>query len=336
MTQASRPVAGRLTDYPNSDCGPYSGPQWRELFHNLFTLDRTTQGPLSSVDEELEVEVVNALDDDIRVNTGAGFCNGALLLNDADVEFSSAPSGTVVMVLNATNAAYNTNLTFPDDTTDYGVGPSVEAYTCRICIFTGAGSIVQNDSIWMVPLAEYGGGSSLTDEREFCEYAGLSANRTRQILVPHNGMFWFTPNTTYGNNDSYVGGYTVRTGAMLRNTADLVRLYAGWVVPEDFVSDLSATLIFHSNGVHTYRLAAYAYYGQVGETASTHGHSWGWSNWADGGPANMFVEVHTFNLTDAQIGDIVTFQVDRDCDHASDGTGNPNSPGWMIEYTSDS
>lgn len=346
MTQSSRPVAGRLTDFPNSDCGPYTGPQWREVYSTLFTRDPTTMGPLRGIDNELEVVVTNAVAENIRVRTGAGICNGALLLNDANVNFSSAPSGTVVMVLNATNAAYNTNLTFPDDTTDYGVGPSVEAYTCRLAICTS--SLIQNNSIWMIPLATYSGGNNLVDDRTFCEYADASLpsaeeitatmieDRTRRILVPHvGGYLGTTPCDTH--TDPYTGGALINIGFRFSKNCGNASAYTEWMVPSDFVSGLQAIPVWNSYfGAGTFRVYARVYYGSIGQGFQTHSTTWGPVSWACAN-GNRLTEMHTLNLVDAVVGDILHLELIRYGGHGDDtGPTFAYSPGWILEYIADS
>lgn len=344
MTQSSRPVAGRLTDFPNSDCGPYTGPQWREVYSTLFTQDPTTMGPLREIDNELEVVVTNAVSDNIRVRTGAGICNGAVLLNDANVNFSSAPSGTVVMVLNATNAAYNTNLTFPDDTTDYGVGPSVEAYTCRLAICTS--SLIQNNSIWMIPLATYAGGNDLTDDRTFCEFSDASVppnesvtptqieNRTRRILVPHVGVVIGTT-PCGGYDDTYCGGSMISNGARFSKSCGIVSAYTHWMVPVDFYGSLTATPIWNS-GIGTFYVYEGADYGSIGQVEDAHTQNWGpgaWTSTLD----DRLEEMRVLNLGSAVPGDIINFVLWRNGSYVSDtGPEFAYSPGWMIEYIADS
>lgn len=185
MTQASRPQADNIANYPTSDAGPYSADQWAELFQVLFTGDQeATQGPLLRYLNELEVTTAAG---DITVDTGAGFCYGHWFVSSATVTFSPthvAREDRVVLVNNNTNATYNTNLEFPTVLTDYNLTASIEPYSCRLAILTGTGPgaprpLVNAGGINMVQLAHYdidgvGAVTNLTDDRDFARYSHLA------------------------------------------------------------------------------------------------------------------------------------------------------------------
>ena len=109
MTQASRPQADHITNFPApSDPGPYSADQWAQLFQIVFTGDQqTTQGPFIRYLNELEC--ADNASNAVTVDTGAGICNGHILISSEQETFAipAGPVATridrVVMVENNTN-----------------------------------------------------------------------------------------------------------------------------------------------------------------------------------------------------------------------------------------
>ncbi len=346
MTQASRPTGQNIANFPAGDSGPYSSGQWRALFAALFTQSPTTQGPLINWLNELAV--TSSAANSISVASGAAMVNGNLLLNDAAVAFTvpSAPAGAtrtdyVVATLNDTGTPYSTGLTFPTVLTDYAGEAAIPTYACRLAILRGTPgggtpTLIQSGETFMVPLATYiindaGTISSLIDRRAFCVFSSAYA-KTRGFLLPYAGQY--RSSTGGGTPDRYTGGYSTEFGASLFRIFERTSAYAGLSVPDDFLSGLTATILLNSSGPGDYRFAAWVRYGGIGEAWDTHGHTWSENTWSDVGVNGTLVEVHTFSLTHASIGDIVSLNFRRNATHAEDtGAHFIQSPGWWIEYT---
>jgi hypothetical protein len=223
------------------------------------------------------------------------------------------------MFLNATNAAYNTNLTFPDDTTDYGVGPSVEAYTCRIVLCTS--SILQNANYWMVPLATYAGGNALTDDREFCVYATETSDRTRQTWAPCLSAY---------NNTDGVDIAPQEGGAYLPDSK-LAEAYGTWHVPSSFVSDLTITpVVIPYAGGNIYGRSR-SYHGACTELSGQHYTVGSWSANAGVAYRNVCQWEHPIAPS---AGDLILLRWQRDATNPLDTvSASVHVKGWIIEYT---
>ena len=203
MTQVSLPQAGDGV----GDSGPYTSDDWAQFFEVVFTGDQAaTQGVLRNYLNELEV---TAAANTISIDTGAGFCYGHWLLNDASVDINAnACAGVetrwdrVVLVQNETAVAYNTNLLWPGA---YAAG--VPLNSCRIAILRGiCGSpgvlpaLLTGPNYYMTELARYqvtgGAVGTVTDYRDYCNFsteigADWIENRTRNFFVP--ALIGFSP-----------------------------------------------------------------------------------------------------------------------------------------------
>lgn len=270
MTQASRPAADHITNYPTSDAGPYSADQWAELFAALFSPDDADQGPLIRYLNELEVT-----DDgfDIDVDTGAAMVDGHFFHNDASVAFTIPhPAGNpridrVVILVNNTNAVVTVSdlgftLDFPDVLTDYNGTPSVEPYSARLVIVQGteAGAPVapgldQNINHYMIPLYQYqisvaGAITAGTDQREFCYFA--STVTTRKFFVPAisgydlTGAAELSPISLFGAVN-YVGPMITMADATVSYA------YGRFVFPTDFYRNMKVkAVLLNGNGGNIY------------------------------------------------------------------------------------
>jgi len=114
-------------------------------------------------------------------------------------------------------------------------------------------------------------------------------------------------------------------------------VYGHWVIPVDFVSDLSIQWIgFGSaDGTSGYGMLGATYrYGQVGEEWDTHEHFSATSQ------VSMSISTiqafKTVALPSAEIGDVVTFLCQRNGVSASDTFDSDIfSQGWLISYTAE-
>ncbi len=342
MTQRSRPQAGHSNTYPvPSDPGPYSSDQWAELFQVLFTGDQeATQGPLIRYLNEL---IVTNTTPTFTVGTGAGFCYGHWFVNSALVTFNpsnAAREDRVVLVENNTNTAYDTNLEFPTVLTDYDAG-DVPAYSCRLAILTGTGpaaprALVNAGGINMVMLAHYdiaagGAISGLTDERDFCEFStqvepDMIVDRTRKFFVQCAGGYDQTSPVELINRSMV--GISVPDAVISMG-------YGQFIVPDDFVSGMTATLVVSPNASGNIYSRNRCIYGQCGEVNSTHSASVGLAAVA----ITQFEWecIQEISLASAAINDIVGLEFQRDAVDALDTINDiVGFAGWIIEYTADS
>lgn len=266
MAQTSLPQAGESV----GDSGPYTADDWAKLLEVVFTGDQaTTQGVLRHYLNELEVTNVGNI---ISINTGGGFCYGRWLNNDASIDITAtACAGVetrwdrVVLVQNATAAAYNTNLLLP---AAYPAG--VPRNSCRIAILRGTcGSpgvlpaLLTGPNYYMVELARYqvtgGTVGTITDYRDYCNFsteigAGQIENRTRQFWVP--ALIGWNYDTTATISLGHTGSLVYGPYITLPDDDDAVaegRFFA----PTDYASDMTVTTVLVS-------LAAGNIYGQAG------------------------------------------------------------------------
>lgn len=205
MTQASRPQADNIANYPApSDPGPYSADQWAELFLTLFTGDRAThQGPFRRYLNELEPADNGTTT--VTVDTGAGIVNGHVLVSSEQETFA-IPAGPVasrtdrvVIVENNQNVEVTQTvagrpLLFPNDLSEYTATPGVPAYSARLAIVRGADGaglpgIDQTTALYMVELYRYDINnvptiSNATDYRNFAKTTTASKHQIAQVDVP--------------------------------------------------------------------------------------------------------------------------------------------------------
>lgn len=348
MSQISRPQQGRQATYP--DAGGYNANQWARLLTIAHVEDRTSQGPFYWYLDGLAVS--NPAGVTIRVAKGAGFCNGHLLINEdrldesnaSNVDFTpSTPAASsrvdvVVMVQNATNAAYDGTLDygaavleFPTDLTDYEGTASVPANSARLAILTGvegAGaprSLTQdvglNGDIWMVELARYTistapAVSSLTDNRDF-----VDAEEITEFVQATSGEGSVTGILGPGSD-----------GTMI-NTPDAEdsEVSAGFIVPENFISNMRVTAVVIPDGTGNLNASLSHSYAACGEDEFTHTDSLGLTTYAvTNGTQSCIGEI---TLTNAAVGDIVRLKINRRADLAADTiNASMRVVGWKIEY----
>lgn len=87
MTQTSYPWAGEAT----GDCGPYSDDQWSDAWRYLLTKDRTLEGVIKGIDNELEVTGTTS---PVSVDTGVALVDGKIYENGASEDVAvPTPSG---------------------------------------------------------------------------------------------------------------------------------------------------------------------------------------------------------------------------------------------------
>ena len=168
----SLPWSGIVT----GDAGPYSDDDWSDMFRYLFCFDRTAQGPVANVLNELAVSGVAT---PITVATGIALADGKFYLNDSAV--------SVVIPTPAVSTRIDRIV----------IRKSWAAQTCRITRIEGiegggVPALVQNDGVtWDVPLAQIstttGGVITVTDDREFLWTPMSYLTQIYQRDAPTNG-----------------------------------------------------------------------------------------------------------------------------------------------------
>lgn len=282
MTQSSRPQAEHVNN-GYLDAGPYSATQWRDFNNINLVGDKTagvggfkwSRGPFLSYLNALSVS--NPAGVTIQVETGAGLVNGHQLVSTAQTPFTpTTPVANpridiVVMVENNTAAAYNTNLMFPTSLVDYGGVASIPPYTARIAILRGtenvapvAPTLIQTPTIFMTPLAQYQISvvpaiSALTDRRDFVDawiqyvfvpaVGGEDATLASLLEAVTAGVLYAGVNLADGSNANFQGGT--------------------WIVPEDYISNISITPVVIPLGTGDLYASASVVGGGCGEAYNT-------------------------------------------------------------------
>ena len=153
------------------------------------------------------------------------------------------------------------------------------------------------------------------------------ADRTRKFFVQCAGGHDTTGGGTDLVNTSMLG-ITIPDGTVSHG-------YGQFMVPEDFVSGMTATLVVCPNQNGDIYSRNRCIYGQCGEVNDTHTAS----------VALAAVTITQFeweciqaiSLANAATGDIVGLQFDRDSVNVLDTIGDIVSfAGWIVEYTADS
>ena len=317
----------------------------------MFTGDQAaTQGVLRNYLNELEVTVVG---NTISINTGAGFCYGHWLLNDASVNITALPCAgvetgwnRVVLVQNETAVAYNTNLMLP---AAYAAG--VPRNSCRIAILRGTcGSpgvlpaLLTGPNYYMVEIGRYqvtgGSAGAITDYRDYCEFSTLLnadaiENRTRTFFIPAlSGYNNATDENIFVERVQWTYGPYIWLPDGVSASA-----YGRGLVPEDYLSDLTVQAVVLSwtggGGGNIYGEAS-IYWGGCGEQLAS---GTVYSLAAE----NISTSATTYNCLGAVAcsgiakDDFLFPRYNRQAANASDTINNGVMfCGWLVSYTADS
>ena len=344
MTQSSRPQADNLAN-GYVDSGPYSRDQWAQKLIIEWKKDHvTSRGPWYGYLNSLEV--TNPAGVTIRVDTGAGYCNGSLLDSDAQVNFTPGTPGIasrtdkVVIVENNTNTAYDGTasgvvLDFPTVLTDYEGTASVPAYSALLAILRGnavtgaATALVQTPSYWMIELARYNISnvpviSNLTDNRDF-----INAE-TKQVMVTAFGGRNFTDVT----DDQYAYTGIVSGHVITLTDNKYLRTSSLFVIPDDYISDMTCLAVLaNGNGGDIYGTHI-ARYGTCGTSeGSKVDNIGGFATETTNVTASNYACHFQLSMTSAAVGDITRLIFDRDATNVLD-TVNQDMyfVGFLIEY----
>ncbi len=144
---------------------PYDNDEWSDTWRKLFIRDRTTQGPIEGVENQLVVS--NPAGTTIRVATGAALVDGKFYETDANVDnVIAAPAVSTRIDRVILRKIWGTQ-------------------TVRVAILTGVEgggvpTVTQTDgTIWEIPLAQISittvPAITITDERDFCRSPLIAA-----------------------------------------------------------------------------------------------------------------------------------------------------------------
>jgi len=184
VTEISRPWAGIITGDP----GPYSDDQWSDLWRDFFLDDRTVQGVLKGILNELAVSGVVT---PVSVATGGAIVDGKWYASTAieSVTIPTPGASTRIdrIVLRKSWSAQTVRVT-------------------RIAGVEGGGApaLVQTDgTTWDIPLAQAsittGGAITVTDDREAA--FGAMGGERRYIQMP---VVTFTSDVSTGDGQFYI------------------------------------------------------------------------------------------------------------------------------------
>lgn len=313
MTETSRPYPGTTL----GDAGPYSASDWWDC----WLAQARAGGRLSRVadyDIGIFYAIANALVPasnvtEITVNTGASLIDGLYHENTASVAVPIPASGlgTSRIDVVVVRKNYQQAVTY----TPTGGAPTVPPRTARITVIRGveaagpvAPALTQDTTrttYWDIPIAQVqvddaGALSDFTDLREFVDA------ETKTILLQTNGA-----NNTDGTNlfyDEY-------GGMML--SAKNSSIYAYYIVPEDYISDMRITTVLRTSAGNLYGYSGvrYAACGASYVTAED-------SNGPSAVTVGVLNECEILELTPAvSIGDVMSIRFYRDATNVLDTIG---------------
>ena len=352
MAQVSLPQAGDSV----GDSGPYTSDDWARFFEVVFTGDQAaTQGILRNHLNELEVTRAG---NTISIDTGAGFCYGRWIENDASVDINvTACAGVetrwdrVVLVQNETAAVYNpANLLLP---AAYAAG--VPRNSCRIAILRGVcgnpgvlPALLTGPNYYMVELARYqvtgGTAGTITDYRGYCEFSTLLnadsiENRTRRLWVPaligQNWSHGTLISLELAQHPPSVSGPAIAFPDNDRCTA-----FGRTAIPADWdtsaIGTSTAVLIGAAGG--NISRDNTASWGECGASRSSHAVSTGQDAEAISSAVSEFTCVGELAMVDpVSTDDILSLGFQRYGADATDTLGvTIYMLGWIVEYTADS
>jgi hypothetical protein len=339
MARYTRPVPGRSDTYPNA--GPYTGDQWAERINIVNVGDdgttagfRYSRGPFASYLNRLAV--TNPAGADFTIATGAGLCNGHLMINDAAVTITAdTPAANpridrVVMVYNNTNAPIAATTVGPFTFNVAGGGTDIPAYTCELAIMKGAENVApalpaleQNAvRLWMVELFRYQI-SVVPAITNFTDYRDYVDAETKRIFLSAPAVNELATDTHRYNN--------VLAGAIMTDGV-LSKFDIAFTPPKDLIGTMTGYFIVDSNAAGNAYLRYVWTAAADGEAIGTH---------SSVGPytavALLNGYIHTrvkdMTFTGTSWGDIIIAKLERDASDPLDTVGaNIYVQGLMLEY----
>jgi len=343
MTQSSRPQADNQSN-GYIDSGPYSRNQWSQKLVIEWVGDAvTTRGPFAKYLNALEV--TNSVGITMRCASGAGYCNGSLFDNTANVDITPGIPGIAsrtdkfVMVENNTNADYDGTATgvildFPAVLTDYELTASVPPYTCRLAILRGdAGTgaptaLIQTASHYMIELFRYNitnapAINTITDNRDYVDA------ETKTLFLQPQGAWNITdvaeiPPTRNG------------TAGMMFTLTDTKNcaLYGRLALPADYIEAMTVNGVVYDAvgaGGNIYAFNR-GFYGACGDSYAAR-------TTVSTGGAEAIGAIGTYSchaemtITTALNGDIMLLEFFRDATDVLDTLGRDvDGVGFLIEY----
>jgi len=157
----------------------------------------------------------------------------------------------------------------------------------------------------------------------------LPTSRTRKFFVP----------CVQASEDPFEDGdetyYESWYGWILPSATrswNIIGAFGRFVVPQDFISDLSVQAIITPLSSGNIYCAHFVEYGAIGEPASNHEDFYDWTTISL--TASQQNAVANVNVS-AVIDDIVSLAFHRDTKHASDDGYALRFHGWLVEYTAE-
>lgn len=310
-------VSGYWPGTTLGDAGPYDANSFAD---RMLSISRSGGRLSRSADYDIGVfyGIANRLAPtsnvtEINVATGASLIDGLYHENDAvvDVPIPASGAGTSRIDIVVVRKNYQQAVTY----TPTGGAPTVPPRTARITVIRGteaAGPVapsltqdVTRTTYWDIPIAQVqvsdaGALSGFTDLREFVDA------ETKTILLQTNGA-----NNTDGTNlfyDEY-------GGMML--SAKNSSIYAYYIVPEDYISDMRITTVLRTSAGNLYGYSGvrYAACGASYVTAED-------SNGPSAVTVGVLNECEILELTPAvSIGDVMSIRFYRDATNVLDTIG---------------
>lgn len=289
----------------------YTMAQVIRWMRHILLRDNTTQGVYPDYLNELEVTGASS---PVAVNTGGACVYGFDYNNSASenvaVPTPSANTRIDRIVLEADWTAQTVRIARVAGTEGTGTPPS----------------LTQSDgTTWQISLAQAsittGGVITVTDERKFIR------GRTQKFLVQATTGYNAT-DTAWKHRYDY--------GVELEDS-DSTICKGGFMVPENFVSDMSVSVVIVSDYAGNGYFTSAHNYGADGEGIAQHSDSAGAAAVAITSSATDEVNVvQSVDLDDAAIGDYVELSFQRDATNAADTcSGSMYLHGWMVSYMAD-
>jgi hypothetical protein len=273
----------------------------------------------------------------VNVDTGKGFVNGHLLINDAvaaiGVDAGTARNDALVMLENNTNAA----LTAGAGSNYNTVGNAdIPPYSARLAVVKDvAANFSQTNALYMVQLATFTTGAgaltSFTDVRDWCDFAtnvtpAMIANRTRRFFVPVS--------YAYNESDVALAAHRAQYGWELTDNKT-VSCYGHFIVPDDFSSGMTVQAAVRAAGSGNIYVQNHINYGACAENFIIHTTALGYAAAAVTITLNNCI--CSTAMANASTGDIANIIFTRAAADASDTLDTwAGMPGWVVTYTADS
>jgi len=309
MAETSLPWGGTV----DGDAGPYDDDTWSDVWSALFTYDRTIQGVVNTARVEAGggftglLEVTNPSTSVIRVADGIALVDGKIYYNTANIdETLDVPlTGTnyFTVVLHKDFAAQTVRVDIKEAAGNSNGGASTAV---------GVPVVTQTDgTTWEISLATItitvGPVVTITDTRY---YIGKGGERTVCIPVVQGNTGSGPPTSLDMNTTGY--GWDTQDGVASN-------CYGMWVVPDDFISDLTISVALYAEATADVCGRGYVSYSAAGEAYNTHSDL---SVAITVGVVNTIVkEDYEIAVTAASVGDVISIRFIRDATNILDTIG---------------